>query len=298
MAEAAPLISIVLPTLNGSRYIARSIQSCLAQTYENFELIVVDGGSADGTVDIVRSFTDARIRIVNQRGNEHRLPGALNRGFAEARGALFTWTQDDDYYAPEALAVMASSLESAADIGFVYAGFWYVDEAGQVLRAADVGQPEEIPLRNCVGTCFLYRRSAAERAGNYSPAFLMAEDYHYWLRVFQTSRMLLLPGRFYFHRLHGGSLTVRDYGAYQSLKVAARARREVLKIPWQEYERQVADAFIQEAFAAHANGARGRVLRCLAHGIARKPAFLANRGLLSIGWQAMLPSRAIRPNAN
>jgi glycosyltransferase involved in cell wall biosynthesis len=290
MAEATPLISIVLPTLNGSRYIAQSIQSCREQTYPNLEIIVVDGGSTDGTLDIVRSFADARIHIVSQPGNVDRLPGALNCGFAEAHGSLFTWLQDDDYYAPEALAVMASSLEAAADIGFVYAGFWYVDEAGEVLRAADVGQPEELQRRNSVGTCFLYRRTVAEQVGTYDPAFVMSEDSHYWLRVYQVSRMLQLPGRYYFHRLHRGSLTERDYGAYRAMRVAARARRHVLKLPWLEYQRQVADAFIQEAFAAQGNAARSRTWGCLLQGVARNPRWLTDRGVLSMGLRAVLPS--------
>ena len=292
MTAAPPLVSIVLPTLNGSRYIASSIESCLAQTYKDFELIVVDGGSTDGTLEIVRSFADPRIRVINQPGNVDRLPGALNCGFAAARGSLFTWTQDDDYFSPDALAAMVHALQSDPSLGFVYSGFWYIDAAGEVLRAAEVGEPAELFRRDAVGHCFLYRREVADQVGKYDPAFLMAEDSHYWDRVLVVTRMQRLPGGHFYHRLHAGSLTVRDYGAYCAMRVAASARRQVLKIPWREYRRQVADAYIQEAFAAHADGAAARVRRCVAKALLNNPFWIGNRGVVSIGLQALLGRRA------
>ena len=291
---APPLVSIVLPTLNGSRFIAASIESCLRQTYPRLEIIIVDGGSTDDTLAIVRSFTDDRIRIVTQPANAGLLPGALNCGFAAARGDLFTWTQDDDYYAPEALAVMVQALQADPEIGFVYAGFWFIDTDGQVLRPAELGEPDELDRRNSVGHCFLYRREVARRVGEYDVAFYMSEDTHFWVRAYRVTRMRHLPGAYFFHRLHPASLTMRDYGRFAALRVAARARREVLHIPWLLYQRQLADAYIQEAFAAHENAATARAQRCVWLGVLHNPAWLANRGVLSIGlrsWLAPHPAR-------
>lgn len=283
MAVDLPLVSIILPTLNGSRYIANSIQSCLRQTYAHLEIIVVDGRSTDDTLAIVQSMADKRIRIVAQPDNAGRLPGALNCGFAAARGDLFTWTQDDDYYTPEALAVMVQALQAEPALGLVYTDFWFVDADGQVLHPAVLGEPDELRRRNTVGHCFLYRRAVAERVGKYDADFYMAEDLHFWVRAYRVTRLRHLSGAYFYHRLHPASLTMKDYGRFTALRVAARARREVLHIPWLDYQRQLADAYIQEAFAAHANGASARARACVRQGVLHNPAWLANRGVLAIG---------------
>jgi glycosyltransferase involved in cell wall biosynthesis len=284
----------VLPTINGSRFIAESITSILTQTYRHLELIVVDGGSTDGTLEIVARLTDPRLKVLRQGSNIDKLPGALNAGFAVATGTYFTWAQDDDLYGPEALAVMVRALNDNPDVGLVYAGFHFVDESCRFVRAATLGPPEGLTRSNVVGHCFLYRRTVAEQAGPYDPAFLMSEDTHFWLRVYQRSRLLYLPGCYYFHRLHGGSLTIRDYGQYRALRVSARARRQVLRISWWAYTRQVSAAYIEEAFAAYAQRDLQRVRRCLLHGLLRNPTWLRNRGVWSLGVRSVLGVKSAR----
>ncbi len=292
--SGGPLVSIVLPTLNGSRYIQQSIESCLRQSYANLEVIVVDGGSTDGTLDIVAALDDERLRVVHQPGNSGRLPGALNLGFAQARGDFFTWTQDDDWYEPTAIEYLARCLTDNPTVGLAYASFAFVDEAGQFVRDATLGPPEELYWTNCVGHCFLYRRTVAAQVGEYDVDYVMAEDVQYWVRVFKAAKMAFLPGRYFNHRLHAGNLTGRSYGAYESLRVAARARREVLGIGWFAYQRQVAAADIEEAFAAHADAAHDRSRRCLARGLARDPRWLRNRGVLSLAAEALVGRRLMR----
>lgn len=291
------LISIVLPTLNSDRYLAASIESCLAQTHTNLELIIVDGGSTDGTLAVIAPYVskDPRVRLLHQGANTGRLPGALNLGFAAARGDYFTWTQADDYFEPDALAVLLAALTADPDLGLVYTGFQFIDEAGQFLRDAQLGEPDGLRHTNVVGHCFLYRRAAAALAGDYDPAFWMAEDFHYWLRLYRVSRLRFVPGRHYAHRLHPASLTMNNYGRYFALRLCARARRQVLGLPWPAYQQQVAAAYIEEAFAAFADGAFGRARRCTLHGLARDPRWLRNRGLLVLFARSLLGRR--RPAA-
>ena len=100
MSENA-LVSIVLPVYNGARFLAEAIQSCLAQTYPHWELIVVDDCSTDDSPQIVAGFAadDARIRVIRHAHNR-KLPGALNTGFDAARGEYLTWTSDDNLLPP------------------------------------------------------------------------------------------------------------------------------------------------------------------------------------------------------
>lgn len=292
MTEAVPadrpLVSIVLPTLDGERYIAESVASCLAQSYDDLELIVVDGGSSDGTLRIVDSFGDPRIRVVHQLDNADRLPGALNLGFAEARGELFTWTQDDDLYDPEAIAVLVDGLRRHPGAGMVYAGTVFIDEVGAVIRSAPPEPPELLSRTNPVGHSFLYRRSVAQAVGPYDPAFLMSEDTHYWMRVHRQFSIVRLDGELCFHRLHPDSLTCSGYGAYEALRVAARARREVLGVGRTEYRRQVAAAHVEEAFAAYQRRDFGHVWASLARAALRHPRRLGRIGVVSIAARSVI----------
>jgi glycosyltransferase involved in cell wall biosynthesis len=287
----APLVSIVLPTLNSRRFLAHAIAQCLAQTQADLELIVVDGGSTDGTLEVVAGFDDARVRLRHQAGNSGRLPGALNEGFAAARGAFWTWTQADDYYWPDAIAVMLAHLQRHPEIGLTYCGYWVVDEHDQIVRAATLGPPEEVWWTNPVGHCFLYRREVGEAIGPYAVDYYMAEDIHYWLRVYRRFRLAYLPEPRYAHRLHPASLTMAQYGRYLALRLAARARRQVLGLSWGQYLRQVAAAYVEEAFAAQGDGAYARMRASLLRGVMRDPRWLANRGVRSLLAQSALGAR-------
>jgi glycosyltransferase involved in cell wall biosynthesis len=225
MTGERPLVSIVLPTIGDGPFLEASIESCLAQTYGELELIVVSGGPSEATARMIRRMADRRIRWVQQSDCSDRLPGALNLGFAHARGELFTWTQDDDLLAPEALAVLVDGLRRNPDAGMVYGRTVLIDEGGAFIRAAPAEPPEALSRTNPVGHSFLYRRAVAEAVGPYDPAFLMAEDIHYWLRIYRLFPMARLDGDLCFHRLHPGSLTCTGYGAYESLVVNGQSRR-------------------------------------------------------------------------
>lgn len=204
---SSPLISIVLPTYNGARYLAQSIQSCLDQTYTNWELIIVDDASTDETPQIIAHFTasDPRIRSVRHETNR-KLPNALNTGFAESRGEFLTWTSDDNYYLPHALETMANFLLSNLDVGLVYSDYTLVEESKED-RKIRVKEPEALPFSTIVGPCFLYRRKVYETIGNYNSDAFLSEDYDYWLRVSSKFLMESLHENLYYYRAHVNSLT-------------------------------------------------------------------------------------------
>jgi glycosyltransferase involved in cell wall biosynthesis len=204
-----PLVSIVLPTHNGKRYLKEAIDSCLKQTYAFLELIIVDDGSTDGTPAIISSYAarDHRVRYVRHEANR-KLPAALNTGFAEARGDYLTWTSDDNLYLPDALAEMVQELESNPEVDIVYANYTVIDSAGVAIEAVQVRSPRNLAFLNCLGGgCFLYRRTVQESLKGYTEDLYLVEDYDFWLRASCVFRFKTLPKDLYRYRVHETSLT-------------------------------------------------------------------------------------------
>jgi len=205
MPDEESHVSIVLPTYNGSRYIGESIKSCLQQTHAHLELIIIDDGSTDNTVQIVQSFNDPRINYIRLGANRGHI-AALNHGFSVSQGEYLTWTSDDNYYAPEAIAVMIKELNnSKAD--FVYAKYQVIDQDGKNTRIGRSEDPGYLDIDNCVGGCFLYRRKVYRTVGDFNPEAFLAEDYEYWLRVRAKFKMKKIDPVLYFYRDHPKSLT-------------------------------------------------------------------------------------------
>src|SRR5689334_19835687 len=153
------LVSIVLPTYNGARYLRESLDSILAQTHESWQLVVVDDGSADETPQIIAEYAarDARIESIRHERNQGMARG-LNNGFAAARGDYLTWTSDDNRYKPSALADMVAFLEERADVGLVYTDYTVIDGDGNEVSRERVRDPSWLVYMNVLMGCFLYRR--------------------------------------------------------------------------------------------------------------------------------------------
>ena len=202
------LISIILPTYNGTRFLERAIQSCIDQTYPKWELIIVDDASTDDTPSVISLMEakDKRIRSIRHYQNR-KLPGALNTGFAASAGDFLTWTSDDNCYRPEALAKMLAFLKSSPDYDMVYADYTIIDGDSLPIQPISVGEPTTLVVRNIVGACFLYRRNVYEILGEYNESLFLAEDYDYWLRVLSQFKMFPLHEDLYLYRKHPRSLT-------------------------------------------------------------------------------------------
>lgn len=201
-------VSIVLPVYNGEEHLAKAIESVLSQTYKNFELIIVDDCSTDSTPQIISAFMekDSRVKTIRNEVNQ-RLPKSLNIGFDSAEGELLTWTSDDNLYKKNAIAKMVDYLESHEEVGMVYCDYTIIDEKGIEKEDNLLEEPGRLIWANTIGACFLYRREAAEKAGKYNSEMFLAEDYDYWLRIYQESIIKHLPENLYYYRHHSNSLT-------------------------------------------------------------------------------------------
>ncbi len=184
-----PAVSVVIPTYNRAHVLGRALKSVLAQTFDDFEVLVVDDGSTDDTEDLVTAFGDSRIRYLAQ--SENRGVGAArNRGLREARGEFVAFLDSDDEWHPKKLdRQIAVFRDRPEEIGLVYTGVESVFGDGS--RRVDLPTRrgnvyEKLLLENVIhggGSNAMIRRNVIATVGFFDEAFPAIEDYDYWLRI-------------------------------------------------------------------------------------------------------------------
>ena len=222
------LVSIVLPTFNGEKYLSSALDSCLKQTHSKLEVLVVDDCSTDSTGEIIAEFTSRDSRVSSIRNPINRkLPGSLNVGFRHARGEYLTWTSDDNVFGVHAIATMLTELQRRSDIMMVYNDYERIDADGQPLGSTVVPSARSLAWSSSVGACFLYRAEVLKTIGEYDENRFCAEDYEYWLRIAKHFGFDgLLPIHYpnlYSYRIHEGALssTKRNYVHEQTVALLA-----------------------------------------------------------------------------
>ncbi len=203
-----PRISIVLPCYNQAHFLPETLNSVFAQTYQDFELILVNDGSTDGTSEVVADYRERHTFIVVEQANQG-LPGALNAGFRRARGEYLTWTSADNILLPNMLEVLSTTLDRTPSVGLVYADRNLITHEGVDLGRFDLPDYDPALLLhvNLVHCCFLYRSECMARVGLYDPEFVYGEDWEYWIRISEHYSMKRVPVALYCYRLHEASMT-------------------------------------------------------------------------------------------
>jgi glycosyltransferase involved in cell wall biosynthesis len=225
-------VSIVLPVYNGEDYLRQSIESCLAQTHRNIELVIVDDCSQDNSPSIVSEYARRDPRVISIRNTRNkRLPGALNVGFAATTGQLLTWTSHDNFYAPDAIEALVSYLCTWRDVDLVYSAFRFIDASGSIEPSVNYLRPPwRLPIENVVGAYFLYRRRVYETVGNYREDMEYVEDYEYWVRVYKRGfKLMRLHHPMYYYRSHSDSMTSRAEKMAERPHAGDKVRREHFK---------------------------------------------------------------------
>lgn len=202
-------VSIVLPVYNGEHRVSKAIDSILAQTYKNLELIIVNDCSTDKTSEILKEYErkDPRIKVLNNEINLN-LPKSLNRGFSKVTGDYLTWTSDDNAFNVDAISKMVKYLDEHKDTDMVYCDFDIVELDSTYRSTTKTLEPDEIRYENAVGACFLYTRELAEKAGEYDSELFLAEDYEYWIKAYLNGNLHHIPEVLYEYGWHDESLTV------------------------------------------------------------------------------------------
>lgn len=192
-----PLVSVVMPMFNASLFLAESVRSILDQDVEEFELIIVDDGSTDGSADHIMAFTDPRIRLIRQPNQG--VAQALITGMRHARAPLIARHDADDVALPGRLRKPIDHLRNHPEIGLVGAAALVMDTDGAVL--GDLRHPTDDPsIRFAllfdapfVHPAVTFRRSVYDTAGGYRDDPSVFEDYDLWWRMSKHARMANLP---------------------------------------------------------------------------------------------------------
>lgn len=206
---ARPLISVVTPSFNQGRFIGRTIESVLGQDYPNIEHWVIDGGSTDETLEVLRRYEgDPRFHWLSER--DRGQADAVNKGWRRCRGALLGWLNSDDTYLPGALARLAGALAADPTAEVAYGDAVMVTEDDEVIRPI-TGRPldlEALFCRNYISQpAALQRRRAVECYGPLSLHRPFALDYEFYLKAALGGRIVYVPGLCATYRVHTASKT-------------------------------------------------------------------------------------------
>jgi glycosyltransferase involved in cell wall biosynthesis len=261
---STPLVSLVLPIYNRSRYLASAIDSILAQTYPHFELILWDDHSTDDSLAMARHYAslDPRIRAV--AGLHQGQTRSLKAAFAMTTGSYLGWVDSDDLLAPTALAETIAHLDANPHIGLVYTDYLCIDDTNQILG---LGQRCRIPyskhrlLVHFMTFHFrLLRRSLFEQVGGIYAACDFVQDYDLCLRCSEVTQIAHLPRPLYYYRLHPHSMSQQQQQEMlQSSQAAIRralqrrglADRYQLQVQTQQIDAQLVGQFSLQPKLAH-----------------------------------------------
>lgn len=230
--QAAPVISVVMPTLNQAGFIAESVRSVMAQAVPGLELVVADGGSTDGTQDLLADLAAEYPGRLRWASSPDSGPAdAVNRAVARARAPLIGWLNSDDLYKPGAVARAVAHFETHPRHVMVYGEAEHVDIDGHRIDRYPT-LPPDTPLSAWVDGCPIcqpsafFRRSAFDAIEGLDTSFAAAFDYDFWLRLWHR-----FPGQVGFidtlqagSRLHAGAITMRmrERVALEGIRVVHR----------------------------------------------------------------------------
>lgn len=207
-----PKVSVILPTYNRADMLLDAVRSVQAQTFNDWELIVVDDGSTDNTREVVRGLADERIRYIFQENK--KLPGARNTGIRNARGNLIAFLDSDDAYLPRKLEAQVAVMDARPELGLLAAGCIETDQELWPLRELRPWESQpSLSLPDWVKTCpfctgsLLVRKLWLERADLFDEQMPYVEDWDLWLRLaYLGCPMDWLPELVCYYRIHGGNM--------------------------------------------------------------------------------------------
>ena len=211
--ETLPLVTVVTPSFNQARFLAATMESVFNQSYPNIEYIVVDGGSTDGSLELIKQHAHRLAYWVSEpdKGQTE----AINKGFARASGDVLAWLNWDDPYEPAPVSQAVKRLQQDPEVGLVYGEANFIDEHGRKIGQFPAAQTNYERLRR--GYVHVPQQAAFWRAdlwrqvGPLDEDLYFAMDYDLWLRLAKIARVQYYPNQVWANfRLHGDSKTIAE----------------------------------------------------------------------------------------
>ena len=221
-----PLVTVVTPSFNQASFLEETINSVLNQTYPNIEYIIMDGGSSDGSREIIKKYTSRLAHWVSEK--DRGQTDAINKGFALAKGEVLAWLNSDDTLLPNAIEEAVAYLSEHNDAGMVYGDANYIDENSKVIGKFPAAETDLPRLRrgyvHIPQQASFFRKSLWERVGPLDPEFFFAMDYDLWVRLAESTKLKYLPRTWANFRLHADakSISADDQCWPEMLKVHYR----------------------------------------------------------------------------
>ena len=216
-----PLVSIVTPSYNQVQFLEKTIQAVLGQEYKNLEYIIVDGGSDDGSQELIRSYEGNLAAWLSEPDSGQS--EAINKGFDLANGEILAWLNSDDLYYPWAVKEAVEALLSDAGVGMVYGDTDLIDENGEVIGKFNAQQTSYQRLMR--GGVYIpqpaafWRAELYQKVGPLDPSFYFAMDYDLWVRFAKNTQIRYIPKLWASFRLHGqGKTTISDDRCWPEMK--------------------------------------------------------------------------------
>jgi glycosyltransferase involved in cell wall biosynthesis len=204
------LVSIITPSFNQAPFLEATIRSVLEQDYPDLEYIIVDGGSTDGSLEIIQKYSNRLSWWVSEKDKGQT--DAINKGFSHAHGEVLAWLNSDDTYNPGTVSAAVKVLEMNPTHGLVYGDANFIDENGNTLGSFPAAQTDLQRLRrgyvHIPQQSAFFRTDLWKKVGPLDPSFYFAMDYDLWVRIATIAPILYTHQLWANFRLHSQGKTV------------------------------------------------------------------------------------------
>lgn len=208
--ENRPLVTVITPSWNSTAFLEQTILSVINQTYEKIEYIVIDGGSTDGTLEIIRKYENAIDYWVSEP--DDGMYQAINKGMSRASGEIVAYLNSDDLYYPDTISKVVDFFADNPSADLVYGNLDFIDEKG--VRRFTLIYPEFSWKRFVGANCSMigqpaafWRRSLLEKVGLFDESMKMAADFDFFIRAGRSGKLMYTPDVLAAFRTHSASLT-------------------------------------------------------------------------------------------